>query len=118
MSTETTEPEVAVGEPPVPPVDIPEAPVDRPVIDEPATVDEPADRGSGQIQLTTPPSPPPCTEDMDCWDCSTMGNMICGPVSDPASFMLPTTGSSSLFLLTIAVAFVAIGKTLRRIGRC
>lgn len=21
-----------------------------------------------------------CTEDMDCWDCTTMGNKICGPV--------------------------------------
>ena len=20
-----------------------------------------------------------CTEDMACWDCSTMGNLICGP---------------------------------------
>jgi len=20
-----------------------------------------------------------CTEDMDCWDCETMGNRICGP---------------------------------------
>ena len=22
-----------------------------------------------------------CTEDMDCWDCSTMGNLICGPTT-------------------------------------
>ena len=21
-----------------------------------------------------------CVEDMDCWDCKTMGNMICGPL--------------------------------------
>lgn len=22
-------------------------------------------------------------EDMDCWDCETMGNLICGPVEQP-----------------------------------
>ncbi len=24
---------------------------------------------------------PPCMEDMACWDCETMGNLICGPVT-------------------------------------
>lgn len=33
--------------------------------------------------------PPPqrgdnCTEDMECWDCETMGNRICGPIPVPA----------------------------------
>lgn len=33
--------------------------------------------------------PPPgrgdnCTEDMECWDCTTMGNRICGPIPVPA----------------------------------
>jgi hypothetical protein len=29
--------------------------------------------------------PPRCTEDMSCWDCTTMGNGVCGPqpVDDP-----------------------------------
>jgi len=24
-----------------------------------------------------------CTEDMACWDCTTMGNLVCGPDSKP-----------------------------------
>lgn len=24
---------------------------------------------------------PVCTEDMDCWDCHTMGNLMCGPTT-------------------------------------
>lgn len=24
---------------------------------------------------------PVCTEDMDCWDCETMGNRVCGPLT-------------------------------------
>lgn len=24
-----------------------------------------------------------CTEDMSCWDCTTMGNRICGPDYEP-----------------------------------
>ena len=27
---------------------------------------------------------PTCTEDMSCWDCATMGNQICGPISEAA----------------------------------
>jgi hypothetical protein len=23
--------------------------------------------------------PSPCVEDMACWDCETMGNLVCGP---------------------------------------
>ena len=30
------------------------------------------------------PSEPPCTEDMECWDCETMGNEQCGPVWTPS----------------------------------
>lgn len=25
-------------------------------------------------------APPVCHEDMECWDCETMGNEICGPI--------------------------------------
>lgn len=25
---------------------------------------------------------PVCVEDMDCWDCSSMGNLVCGPDVD------------------------------------
>ena len=27
-------------------------------------------------------TPIPCEEDMECWDCETMGNRICGPNAD------------------------------------
>ena len=27
--------------------------------------------------------PARCEEDMDCWDCETMGNRICGPTQAP-----------------------------------
>jgi len=28
---------------------------------------------------TTPPTTTVCMEDMPCWDCNTMGNLVCGP---------------------------------------
>lgn len=30
-------------------------------------------------------SPIRCTEDMACWDCTTMGNRVCGPTSEVGS---------------------------------
>lgn len=36
------------------------------------------------------PAPQECTEDMDCWDCSTMGNLQCGP--EPATHQPTYTG--------------------------
>jgi hypothetical protein len=33
-----------------------------------------------------PPAPPvltACAEDDPCWDCATMGNLICGPTTAP-----------------------------------
>lgn len=33
---------------------------------------------------TVTTAPAPCEEDEPCWDCATMGNMICGPVEAPA----------------------------------
>ena len=30
------------------------------------------------------PVQPRCEEDMPCWDCTTMGNRICGPATDIA----------------------------------
>jgi len=32
----------------------------------------------------TTPAAPICEEDMPCWDCSTMGNKVCGPTATPA----------------------------------
>jgi hypothetical protein len=31
-----------------------------------------------------------CVEDMPCWDCSTMGNLRCGPVITPAGIETDT----------------------------
>jgi len=38
------------------------------------------------VQIDVPvvierPEPPACQEDEPCWDCTTMGNLICGPES-------------------------------------
>jgi hypothetical protein len=33
---------------------------------------------------TVEPAAPICEEDMPCWDCKTMGNKICGPITTPA----------------------------------
>lgn len=38
---------------------------------------------AGLMMPASPPSPGPavssCEEDQPCWDCTTMGNRICGP---------------------------------------
>lgn len=94
------------------------------------------------ITLPTTPAEP-CSEDEACWDCSTMGNLVCGPeptvlsetatvttvttvtaeIGDPAVYLreLPTaptelafTGSSTAPLTAIAFALLVTGKALRR----
>lgn len=35
-----------------------------------------------QATTVNPTSPAPCQEDMECWDCGSMGNMICGNFED------------------------------------
>ena len=35
-----------------------------------------------QPTVQNPVSPAPCTEDMTCWDCRTMGNHVCGDTPD------------------------------------
>lgn len=36
-----------------------------------------------EVTTTTTTVPNICTEDMDCWDCTTMGNRQCGPSAGP-----------------------------------
>lgn len=49
-----------------------------------------------------------CTEDMDCWDCETMGNGECGPTST-----LPNTGDHTTLPATVAAIFLlSTGGTL------
>ena len=51
-------------------------------------------------KVTTSPAPvvsipsTQCEEDEPCWDCTTMGNQICGPTSTPASLPTNTLKSS------------------------
>ena len=56
-----------------------------------------------------------CYEDEPCWDCTTMGNQICGTtttvvvaVADPPVPMLPSTGSEG-GLVVVAVMCLALG---------
>ena len=44
------------------------------------------------VRAESPP-PPACEEDEECWDCTTMGNQVCGLMQDGAlwlcSYLLP-----------------------------
>ena len=116
IATTTTIPEeptttttVEVGEPPVP-TTIPE----RPVTTNP------------HVSVSNPPIPvdatpiipePICTEDMDCWDCVTMGNLVCSTISTDNSSnysTLPNTGSSPTLLL-VAILLIAVGRKMTRV---
>ncbi len=44
------------------------------------------------VVLPAPTGTPVCTEDMDCWDCSTMGNGVCGPLTVSDGFVVDGTG--------------------------
>ena len=61
------------------------------------------------------PSTTTCEEDMDCWDCSTMGNHVCGTLPTAtlgtvASTYLPATGRNvDLAEPLSATLFVALG---------
>ncbi len=64
---------------------------------------------STQPALNTAPAlpatpAPVCQEDMPCWDCTTMGNLICGPVPDAPAWIdtpwedyLPPPASNALY---------------------
>lgn len=58
---------------------------------------------------TPSPEQPVCTEDMDCWDCTTMGNLVCGPTATPApAVLLPDTATSGTNDNRIALGLVAL----------
>lgn len=73
------------AEPVVATVAAPVAPVERvaPVVAPAATVARVAAPEAVQPIAVAPAVPvaPVCEEDMPCWDCATMGNLICGPVA-------------------------------------
>lgn len=84
---------------------------------------------------TTTVSAVPCQEDEPCWDCSTMGNQICGPTvevvtptvptatlppvvtSVPANVTLPATGDTSDSIVTLAFFVASLGIALALIAR-
>lgn len=41
----------------------------------------PGDRGIPEQRPVTTSTLPTCQEDEPCWDCTTMGNRICGPTT-------------------------------------
>lgn len=49
-----------------------------------------------------------CTEDMECWDCETMGNKLCGPQITE----LPFTGISTLAKVITGAMFLLVGASL------
>lgn len=65
-----------------------------------------------------------CHEDEPCWDCSTMGNLVCGPVeasplvaqSAPPLPALPSTGFDPHFAFA-ALILVIGGALLRHLAR-
>lgn len=63
--------------------------------------------------MSTLPTVPICQEDMPCWDCTTMGNKICGIVinygNDLVLYHLPVTGSAITPTTLLAGAVTALG---------
>lgn len=64
--------------------------------DEPAT-DTTLPPCTGQVgdawdNCTPVPTTTTCQEDMPCWDCATMGNLVCGPITTTTT--VPTVVSA------------------------
>lgn len=47
--------------------------------------------------VATMPDAPRCEEDQACWDCSTMGNLVCGPTFGYQAVI----GSTPVFLVGV-----------------
>ena len=100
----------------------------------PATTSTPATTTT-QPAASTSTAAPACQEDEPCWDCTTMGNQICGPttttiVSDivdpvvvsttvgvPANTTLPNTGTGTDLLAGGALAVLAAGVCMLSAAR-
>jgi hypothetical protein len=55
-----------------------------------------------QAQRAEAPNHVRCEEDMPCWDCKTMGNLICGPVQAPVEAPVALTTVSAPVEVTAA----------------
>lgn len=81
----------------------------------PSTTTQPPASSSSTTTTSVAVGPPPttpCTEDMPCWDCETMGNGDCGPTPE-----LPITGDdhragvlASLIVGLIGVVLVFVSR--------
>lgn len=68
------------------------------------------------------PAPPVCQEDEPCWDCTTMGNRICGPTAGPivttttttvaSEKELPVTGADVADATVVGVSFLMVGAVI------
>lgn len=111
------------------------------------TTTVPATTTTVDLATDVPPVPSttsvPCQEDQPCWDCTQMGNQICGTTTTVATFIcagvivadvcvvpttttvapptepssLPSTGSRTDIELAIGLSALAIGWCLLRIRR-
>lgn len=71
----------------------------------------------------------PCQEDMDCWDCVTMGNGVCGESAAPPHAtvaqrpkqampaQLPATGYDTVALALGGFITFLVGRTLVRLAK-
>lgn len=73
---------------------------------------QPCDLPSSDNSLVL--SEAPCQEDEACWDCTTMGNHLCGPQSTTAtvSARLPSTGTTSAPMVGGALTFTVLGVAM------
>lgn len=64
-----------------------------------------------------PPTTHHCEEDEPCWDCTTMGNLICGPTQAPRPAGLPETGFPAAVACACATGFLLVGFAIKRLAR-
>lgn len=114
---------VLVVEPSVNPSVSPNTPVDTSTTVELSTVAPQTYSGQDDFYVAT------CQEDDDCWDCTTMGNQVCGmpePVGCCADYvaevgtapMLPATGPEHVLpMIGVGMGLVVLGVILCRARR-
>ena len=84
---------------------------------------QPCQIGTAELPVVAVDEPPvPCQEDEACWDCSTMGNLICGPgavgsLTTAEVHALPITGTTSAPMVGTASALLIVGVLLARVAR-
>lgn len=105
----------AQSDPPVPPTTAPFVDL---IGDDPCIQSGPdPTQGTGAKYLLPCTMPVECTEDMPCWDCSTMGNQICGTPEVAVTPQLAHTGNTENIQITaVATVLIVIGIILERLA--